>query len=322
MHKPVKYYVYYSPLHHSPSIPHLNTSSYQHFQSRRPGFALSRPQTRRLLVVAGVAGGVVLVLSQEEVPYTQRSHAILVNAGAEQQMGEQAYEEILAEAARDGTLVPAQHPAAQRVVRVGRRIAAVVENGKGGGFQAHVRNLHWRFSVIHSPQVNAFVVPGGNVVVYTGLLDLVGSDDELAAVLAHECAHVLARHAAERMTRGSVLSALQLVAYWGFGIAVPTDLLAPAFFLPNSRKQETEADLIGIQLAAQACFDPAAAVTVFEKLGEVERRMGGGRIPGFLRTHPVSSQRIERIKEVREAGGERVQSGSLGRGFVWWSSAR
>lgn len=87
----------------------------------------------------------------------------------------------------------------------------------------------------------------------SGLLQLVSNDDELAAVLAHECAHVLARHAAERMTQGSVLGAIQMLAYWGFGIPLPTDILVPAFFLPNSRKAETEADVIGLQVMRQGC---------------------------------------------------------------------
>jgi predicted Zn-dependent protease len=154
----------------------------------------------------------------------------------------------------------------------------------------------WEFAVVASEEANAFVVPGGKVVVYTGLLRLLGSQDELAAVLAHEVAHVLARHAAERMTQASTLELLRAVAYWAFGIPVPAGLLAPVFFLPNSRRAETEADLIGIQLAARACFDPAAAASVFEKLGAVERAAGGAAMPKLLRTHPLSDARVAAIR--------------------------
>lgn len=147
---------------------------------------LGNPQTKRILVIAGVGGAAVLVFSQQEVPYTHRSHAILVNAASECHMGAQAYEEILEEARRDGTLVPSNYPAVQRVARVGRRIAAVVEAGNGGGFQQHVKHLDWRFSVIQSPQVNAFVVPGGKVVVYTGTASSNGAG-EGRACLSYRC---------------------------------------------------------------------------------------------------------------------------------------
>lgn len=107
----------------------------------------------------------------------------------------------------------------------------------GAGYQDHMRGLAWEFAVIASDDVNAFVVPGGKVVVYTGLLDMISSEDELAAVLAHECAHVLARHPAERITQGSILEAARMVAYWGFGIPIPSGPLTAMFFLPNSRSE-------------------------------------------------------------------------------------
>jgi predicted Zn-dependent protease len=139
------------------------------------------------------------------------------------------------------------------------------------------------------------------VVVYTGLLALLSTEDELAAVLAHEVAHVVARHAAERITQGSALEVVRAVAYWGFGLPIPAAPLQAVFFLPNSRKAETEADAIGVQLAARACFDPGAAVAVFEKLGRAEAAAGGGAVPALLRTHPVSADRVRAIKQVRRA---------------------
>ncbi|KAL6767291.1 hypothetical protein ACKKBG_A39385 [Auxenochlorella protothecoides x Auxenochlorella symbiontica] len=272
-------------------------TEYQYFGNRRPVLSLSNPNALRVLAGLGGGGLVVYVVAQQEVPYTERRHAILISQAAERELGRQTYRQVLEEARAEGSLVPSHHPATKRVQRVGSQIAAAVNRGQGGGFQEHMQGLEWQFAVIDSPQVNAFVVPGGKVVVYTGLLGLVSSDDELAAVLAHECAHVLARHAAERMTQGGVVSVIQMIAYWGFGIPLPSDLLVPAFFLPNSRKAETEADVIGIQLAAQACYDPAAAASVFQKLGAAEKKMGGTAMPKFLRTHPLSDERVARIKE-------------------------
>lgn len=224
--------------------------------------------------------------------------------------------------------------------RVGTRIAAVAGDGYGGGYQDHMKGLHWDFAVIKSPEVNAFVVPGGHVVVYTGLLQMIKNEDELAAVLAHEAAHVLARHAAERMTQGSVMELLRFMAFWGLGVPIPQGPLVAMFFLPNSRKAETEADIIGMQLAARACYDPAASISVFTKLGEAERRNGGFSIPKFLRTHPVSGDRIKIIqKQLAKAkmlgegmgcdgygGGRMIQQeledslSRIGKGGVRWTT--
>jgi predicted Zn-dependent protease len=162
-----------------------------------------------------------------------------------------------------------------------------------------MQGLKWEFAVINSPEVNAFVVPGGKVVVYSGLLKLLKTDDELAAVIAHEAGHIVARHVAERLTQGSVVELLRCIAYYAFGVPIPSGPLTAVFFLPNSRKAETEADVIGLQLAARACYDPAAAAVVFSKLGEEEAKHGGSSaIPKMLRTHPLTLDRIKKINEM------------------------
>ena len=95
----------------------------------------------------------------------------------------------------------------------------------------------------------------------------------------------------------SKLSFPSMVLYWAFGIPIPVGALELALFLPNSRAAETEADVIGVRLAARACYDPSAAATVFEKLGEAERRAGGGgNVPAFMRTHPLSDKRVKRVR--------------------------
>lgn len=269
-----------------------------------------------MLAMVGTGGTVVWVSSREEIPYSGRKHAILVDIGTERELGAQTFKQVITEAKMTGRLLPQNHRASIAVRRVGSRIAAVASDGMGGGFQSHMQGLNWEFAVIHSPEVNAFVVPGGKVVVYTGLLRLLRTDDELAAVIAHEAGHVLARHVAERLTQGSVVELVRIIAYWAFGLPIPSGPLAAVIFLPNSRKAETEADVIGVQLAARACFDPSAAVDVFSKLGAEEAKHGGNAIPAVLRTHPVSSDRIKRIKEMlpkaealREASGCTVTEG-------------
>jgi metalloendopeptidase OMA1, mitochondrial len=277
------------------------------------GYSHKRPITKRQIVTLaflGTGGTVVYISSRQEIPYTGRMHAILVDPETELELGAQTYAQVLTQAKMAGRLLPPNHSATQAVRRVGTRIAAIASDGAGGGYHAHMQNLKWEFSVINSPEVNAFVVPGGKVVVYTGLLKLLKTEDELAAVIAHEAGHVVARHVAERLTQGSVMELVRCVAYWSFGIPIPSGALTAVFFLPNSRKAETEADVIGLQLAARACYDPAAAAIVFKKLGEEETKHGENAIPKMLRTHPVTADRIKKINEMlpraellREAAG-------------------
>jgi metalloendopeptidase OMA1, mitochondrial len=260
------------------------------------------PAARRFRMYAtgaALAGGsAVWYSSREEIPFTHRMHAILVTTDMERQLGEQAFAQITQDAARKGSLLPRSHPATRAVERVGRRLAAVASDPRlgGGGYTDHMKGLDWEFVVIDDNQCNAFVVPGGKVVVFTGLLRILRSEKELAAVLAHEVAHVLARHVAERITRTQAASLAQTLAYAALGIPIPAGAFELALFLPNSRKAETEADVIGVRLAALACYDPSAAATVFAKLGEAEARAGGPQVPTFLRTHPVSESRVQRVK--------------------------
>ena len=250
---------------------------------------ISNPRNQRLLFIGATASAAVYISSRQEIPYTHRHHAILVDIETEKKLGEDTFRQILNDARRSNTLLSPRHPAS--------RIAAIAGDDYGGGFTEQMKEMDWEFAVIKSNDVNAFVVPGGKVVVYTGLLDLVSSEDELAAVLAHEVAHIVARHAAERMTQGSLIELVRMIAYLGFGIPLFSGPLQALFFLPNSRQAETEADTIGVQLAARACYDPMAAARVFGKLGEVEKQ-SGMQVPEFLRTHPCSDRRVDNIRSL------------------------
>lgn len=181
-------------------------------------------------------------------------------------------------------------PAANaRVRKIGLRIAQVVGQDLPGAA--------WEFVVFDAPDtVNAFALPGGKVGVYTGLLNLAASDDEVAIVIGHEIAHVTARHGAERMSQGILVAAGGLVLdhqtqgrrnhdlmLAGYG------LLSTGGMLAFSRSHESEADYIGIRYAARAGYDPRAAVTFWQKM---EKQSKGGRLPVFLSTHPSHDRRI------------------------------
>ena len=180
-----------------------------------------------------------------------------------------------------------------RVRRIGARIAPAVGRD--------LPNADWEFVVFESAQVNAFALPGGKVGVYTGLLNFADSDDELAAVMGHEIAHVSARHGAERASQSLGVAVL------GAGVAVATEdskyrdainaafgLAATGTVLKYSRDHESEADRIGLLYMARAGYDPAAAVRFWRKMAA--REQSGVRMPEWLSTHPADETRIARLE--------------------------
>src|SRR6266542_526726 len=230
-------------------------------------------------LVAAVAGGC------ETVPITGRSQLQLVSGEQEVQMGAEAYKEILAKAK-----ISADPAANALVTRVGTRIAAATGR----------TDLPWEFKVIDDPKtVNAFALPGGKVAVYTGILPITGDEAGLAVVLGHEVSHVMARHSAERM---SEQLGAELVAK-GIGAAIRLDpqitqagagLLVNTLLLPWGRKQESEADHLGLIYMAKAGYDPHAARDLWIRMAEASK--GRARPPEFLSTHPSEETRVRQIE--------------------------
>ncbi|MBK8966948.1 MAG: M48 family metallopeptidase [Saprospiraceae bacterium] len=192
------------------------------------------------------------------------------------------------------------------VRRLGNDLKAAVEvYYKSKGLQNELKNFAWEFNVIDDPNtVNAFCMPGGKVVVYTGIIKVAQTEDALAVVMGHEIAHALANHGNERMSQGVVaqlgMTSLQvalaqkpaqtremLLAAAGVGTQV-------GVLLPFSRKHESEADEIGLYLMAMAGYDPNAAAPFWERMN----KSGGARPPEFLSTHPDPSRRSERLRQL------------------------
>ncbi|GAX84856.1 hypothetical protein CEUSTIGMA_g12277.t1 [Chlamydomonas eustigma] len=300
-----------------------STRDYQHFKNRGAGGWLNGRMPWILGGSVAVFGG-YYIACLETIPYTGRRHSIMfVSRQQEQAMGKVVFEMQREEARQNHTLLPENHHYCKLVKSVGMRVAQVASS-EDPGFAAnlqHMKGLHWDFAVIQSPVPNAFVVPGGKVVVYTGLLNLLGTEDELAAVLAHETAHVLARHHAERMSTMNLISLARLLFYALLGLSVPQSALFLGVFLPYSslltviescqttlrmevastscRLAEHEADAIGLRLMARACHNPEACLSMLNKLGEKEHQMEGGgpKLPAFFRTHPLTSDRVQRVKK-------------------------
>ena len=245
----------------------------------------------RYLVRPLIIGLILALAGCYTNPVTGRQYAVMTSLGEELQLGAQAFTEV------KRTEAISRDPAANaRVQRVGKRIAAAVGNQLPGA--------QWEFVVFQSNELNAFALPGGKVGVYSGLLELLDTDDELAAVMGHEIGHVVARHGGKRMTEaplvglvgtagaiavdrkyGSDKSELFLLAYGGISTV--------GYVLPHSRGDESEADLMGLQYAAAAGYDPAAAVTVWQKMAQAA---GPSKTPVWLSTHPSNSQRIATLR--------------------------
>lgn len=229
-----------------------------------------------------------LAISCATAPVTQRSQLILVSSAYEAQLGAQAFEAVGKKGKRS------RDPAHIAIVeRIGKRIAAA------SGIQAN-----WEFAVFEDDkQVNAFALPGGKVGVYTGIFPVAQTEAGLAAVLAHEVGHVIARHGAERLSQGLLLQFGAAAIQIGMGANNPavTNGVLQAYglgatvgvLLPWGRTQESEADRIGLVLMAQAGYDPHAALSLWERM---EKRDGKQRAPEFLSTHPGPGRRAENIR--------------------------
>jgi predicted Zn-dependent protease len=228
---------------------------------------------------------------------TGRKQLMLVSEDQAIEYSRQAYIDTVADLGKEGKLVT--DPAV--VQRVQTITDHLVE--QAGVMRPVTRNWQWEVKVIDDPeQVNAWCMAGGKMAVYTGLIQKLNiTNDELAQVMGHEISHALANHTAERM---SVAMATSL----GLGVisvvsdkpeqAVAMGAVAAtlAIQLPNSRTSESEADRIGIELAAKAGYDPRAAVTLWQKMGQVN----SGSPPEFLSTHPSPDNRQEELRKLAE----------------------
>ena len=256
----------------------------------RRGFLLATAGAALLPVMPSAA------LAQVDVGDASRLRQ-LVPAETLEGAATQQYSQMLAEARAQGALAPPGHAQLKRLHAIATRLVpqAVPWNGRA-------RDWQWEVNLINSNQINALCMPGGKIAFYTGILDqLKLTDDEVAMVMGHEVAHALREHARERMASST---ATNIVAKLG-GIALSNWLgidsrltdaaaggVANLLTLRFSRGDESEADLVGMELAARAGFDPRAGVTLWQKMGAANK----GAPPQWLSTHPAGAQRIADIE--------------------------
>ena len=231
---------------------------------------------------------VIIAGCMHKTPYTNRSQMIFMSQEEELALGEKSYEEALSTAK-----VITGTKDANRVKAIGERIAKV----------ANRSDFTWEFNLVEDKALNAFCLPGGKVVVYTGILTAARNDDQLATVISHEIAHALARHGAERMSSATVQQGIQTLGNVVLAVGAPSyqNVFNQAYgigsqvgvMLPYGRMQESEADEIGIYLMHKAGYNMQEALKFWENMSE-----GKTDTNEFLSTHPSSSTRIEDIKKV------------------------
>lgn len=252
--------------------------------------ATIRHRSHRFL---GLGLVLVIFIGCTTVPITGRKQLILTSPQEEIQLGLTAFEQMKKE-------TPASKDSATAAVvqRVGQRIAAV----------ADLPNAQWEFVLFDDKQANAFCLPGGKVGVYTGILPITKDEAGLATVIGHEVAHAVARHGGERMSIGTLQQVGAQVAaaagsYYKLDPSMQSAIGVAYNFgsqvggvLPHTRKQESEADQMGLIFMARAGYDPEAAVAFWTRFAEFNKGAGDST-PAIFRTHPVDATRIEQLKQ-------------------------
>ena len=242
-------------------------------------------------MASAAVAGTSTALAQVDVGNASRLRNIIPAEDLEQAATGQ-YQELLQQAKAQGALADARHPQLQRLKTIAQRLIPYT-------VQWNPRAAQWRWEVnlIGSQDINAFCMPGGKIAFYTGILDkLQLTDDEVAMIMGHEMAHALREHSREQLAKNSATSlglslGAQLLGLGDIGnlaARMGSQLLSLRF----SRSDESEADLVGLELAARAGYNPDAAVSLWRKMGEAT---GNGGI-SFLSTHPSGPDRTRELE--------------------------
>lgn len=238
-------------------------------------------------LLAGSCALALLAAACQTVPLTGRHQLLLISPQEEKSLGEEAYKKTLKE-----SKLSQDQAATDMVRRVGQRIAKAADRP----------DFEWEFNLVEDKTPNAFCLPGGKVVFYTGILPFTKDETGLAVVMGHEVAHALARHGAERMSTGLLtdLAGKTAGAIFGGGSPETASAVEQAFgigagvgvVLPFGRQQESEADRIGLTLMAKAGYDPRQATEFWKRMSQGQN----GAPPEFLSTHPSDATRIKQIQ--------------------------
>ena len=255
--------------------------------------AISTPrwQARRAFLLAAGATAATGALAQVEVG-SSSSLRKLVPAETPENSARQQYTQVLAEARAKGALAQDDHPQLQRLHAIAQRLIPHT-----APWNPRSRDWKWQVNLIGSKQVNAWCMPGGKIAFYTGILDqLKLNDDEVAMIMGHEMAHALREHARERLAKSQATNIGLSIASQLLGLGqlgdVAANLGTQLLTLKYSRDDETESDLVGLEIASRGGYKPEASVSLWQKM---QAASGNGN-PSFLSTHPSGANRIEELQ--------------------------
>lgn len=254
---------------------------------------------KKLLVVLSI---VAFIIACKTVPITGRKQMNLLPESQLMGMAATNYSQFLSQ----NPVLPASDPRVQQVQRVGQKIAdATTRYLRQKGASDRVAGFKWSFNVVNDNTVNAWCMPGGRIVFYTGILPICQDEDGIAVVMGHEVAHAIARHGNERVSQGLLVQGGGMALDFASAMANQPERTRALFqqayglgttvgaILPFSRLHETEADEIGLILTALAGYDPGKAVPFWQRMAS----QGGQRPPEFLSTHPDPSKRSQKLAE-------------------------
>jgi Zn-dependent protease with chaperone function len=253
--------------------------------------AAHRWQARRGFLLAAGAAAATPVLAQVEVGSASGIRK-LVPAEKLEAAARQQYNQVLSEARSQGALAPDEHPQLKRLHSVARRLIPHTAQ-----WNERSREWKWQVNLIGSKQINAWCMPGGKIAFYTGILDqLKLNDDEVAMIMGHEMAHALREHARERLAKTQATGIGLSIASQLLGLGAVGDYAAnlgtQLLSLKYSRDDETESDLVGLEIAARGGYRPEASVSLWQKMQAASSNGG----PQFLSTHPSGSSRIQDLQ--------------------------
>jgi predicted Zn-dependent protease len=253
----------------------------------------AQPGRRLFTGLLAGAGGLALLPAwaqpREGVDVGKQSRlASLVSAEQVEAAGGQEYQKMMAQARQQGALAPDKHPQLLRLREIAKRIIP-----QALPWNPRAKQWQWEVNLIGSQQLNAFCMPGGKIAFYYGILEkLKLDDDEVAAIMGHEIAHALREHARERMakTTATRVGASLLSSVLGLGSLgdAVVNMGGQLLTLTFSREDETEADLVGLELSARSGYRPQAGISLWQKMGEQSK----GAPPQWLSTHPAGPTRI------------------------------
>ena len=233
---------------------------------------------------------------KQEGVEVQKSRLLLLPASMVERSAAQQYGQLIGEAAQRGLL----NNDAQQLERLRRIARELIPHATR--FNKNAGKWRWEVNLIASQTVNAFCMPGGKIAFFTGILEsLQLTDDEVSTIMGHEIGHALLEHGRARMSEEVLRNVGISVAAALLNLGqVSTEVLAQAtnlaVSLPYARTQESDADLVGLELAARGGFDPRAAVAVWRKMSRLAQASGSGKPPQFLSTHPSNENRIKAIE--------------------------